>query len=279
MPSPFPGMDPYLEAQNLWPDFHNALATEIRNELNRLLPRPYYALMEARPELGNVEADEPRPRLIVPDVAVARGTRWDEAGGGVAVLAEVAVGRAVSRRYEIRVDTEPYRHPFIEIRDASKGHRLVTLIEFLSPSNKRPGADRRAYEFKQREVLGSDASLIEVDLLRGGDRVAPPLVFSLLLAAIEPPSDYLVLVSVSWDRDASTQGYIAYPAGLREPLPCIEVPLKMGEAQPRLDLQKAFDRAYDGGPYSRGAVDYRGVPEPPLGEGDLGWVRKLIGPV
>jgi hypothetical protein len=52
MPSPFPGMDPYLEAPDIWPDFHDALAGEISSELNRTLPRPYYARLEMRPEVG-----------------------------------------------------------------------------------------------------------------------------------------------------------------------------------------------------------------------------------
>ena len=51
MPSPFPGMDPYLEAPDIWPDFHHALATEIRGELNRLLPAPL--LCTARNAAGN----------------------------------------------------------------------------------------------------------------------------------------------------------------------------------------------------------------------------------
>lgn len=40
MPSPFPGMDPYLEGY-LWPDVHNALASKIRQLLTPLL-RPRY---------------------------------------------------------------------------------------------------------------------------------------------------------------------------------------------------------------------------------------------
>ena len=55
MPSPFPGMDPYLEAPHIWPDLHDALAAEIRNDLNQTLPTPYYARLEMRPELGIIE--------------------------------------------------------------------------------------------------------------------------------------------------------------------------------------------------------------------------------
>src|SRR6266542_250856 len=107
MPSPFPGMDPYLEAPDIWPDVHEALATEIRAVLNALLPMPYYARLELRPE----EA---------PDIIV-------------------------SEDFGTTVRDEALRHSYIEIRDPTRGHHLVTLIEIVSPSNKRPGADRRAY--------------------------------------------------------------------------------------------------------------------------------------
>ena len=68
MPSPFPGMDPYLEAPDTWPDFHDAFAAEIRRELNRVLPQPYYARLAKRPEVGIV-GDEAL-RRIIPDVAI-----------------------------------------------------------------------------------------------------------------------------------------------------------------------------------------------------------------
>lgn len=106
MLSPFPGMDPYLEAPDIWPDFHDALAGAIREGLNRTLPRPYYARTVMRPEIGIV-AERPRT--------------------------------GVSPSVRMRVSNEPLRHHYVEIRDASHGHALVTLIEIASPSNKRPG--------------------------------------------------------------------------------------------------------------------------------------------
>src|SRR3954464_4037517 len=85
MPSPFPGMDPYLEAPDIWPDFHNRLATRISDELNESLPRPYYARLEMRPEIGIVEEGRSRKR-IVPDVVVVRHPHPTLGAGGVAVL-------------------------------------------------------------------------------------------------------------------------------------------------------------------------------------------------
>jgi hypothetical protein len=267
-------MDPYLEAPDIWPDVHNALAAQIRDELNQGLPEPYYARLDVRAELGVVDEDEGGWSVLVPDVAVLSGPRDTGPREGVAVLErprrEVSPGRA------LEVLGERVKHPFVEIRDAKRSHKLVTLIELLSPSNKRPGPDREAYSAKQGEVLESDASLVEIDLLRSGRRVLPSAVLAALVERVQPPPDYLVLVSRAWRRGNPGLGYYAYPFGLREWMPCIGVPLKEGEAEVPLDLQYAFNRMYDGGPYRR-AIDYSRAPEPPLSEADAGWAVEVLG--
>ncbi len=261
MPSPFPGMDPYLEASDIWPDFHDALASEIRTTLNHELPAPYYARLESRPEVGIVEEGRSR-RKIVPDVAVVWQPRANlrETTGATAVLERPRSD--VSASLEVTLQSEPIRHHFVEIRDSSREHKLVTLIEILSPSNKRLGPDREAYRTKQGQVLASDASLIEIDLLRDGQRVLPDLNLSAFLAQLEPSPDYLVLVSRACKRDAVGMGYEVFPCGLREWLPCLPVPLKETEADVLLDLQFVVNRVYEGGPYLRGAVDYSRPPDP-----------------
>ena len=108
--------------------------------------------------------------------------------------------RDVSDWLEITLAGEPVQHYFVEVRDSSRGHKLVTLIEILSPSNKRPGPDRDSYRAKQGEVLASDASLIEIDLLRAGEHVLPDVNLSAFVSQIEPAPDYLVLVSRAWKR-------------------------------------------------------------------------------
>jgi hypothetical protein len=268
-------MDPYLEAFDIWPDLHDALAGEIRNELNQSLPSPYYARLEMRPELGIVEDRGVRQR-IVPDVVVVRPALplSEPESGGVGVLTRSR--REVSKFIDFQTYSERVRHHFVEIRDSSRGHKLITLIEILSPSNKRPGPDREAYERKQSEVLQSDANLIEIDLLRGGRRVLSDLSLAGMIAGLEPAADYLVLVNRAWRRLGEGSDYQVFPVGLREWLPCIPVPLKQGEVEVLLDLQLVFNRAYDGGPYRRGAVDYAGaVPEPALGDEDAAWAGDL----
>jgi hypothetical protein len=221
---PFPGMDPYLEAPDIWPDFHDRLATTLSAMLNAQLPAPYYARLQKRPE-------------------------------------------------DVRIHTDPFQRRFVEIRDAGPGHKLVTLIEIVSPSNKHPGLDRRAYETKQRDVLDSDANLIELDLLRYGRRLLP---YPDLVAAVETlASDYLALLNRSALRQGNWMDYTLYPIHLREPLPCIPVPLAGQDPNVLLDLQVAVNRVYREGPYAR-AIDYSGEPEPPLNEANVAWADELL---
>jgi Protein of unknown function (DUF4058) len=67
MPSPFPGMNPYLEGY-LWPDVHHALASKIRQQLVPKL-RPRYT---ARLEIYLVEDTTPEAEIgiLYPDVEI-----------------------------------------------------------------------------------------------------------------------------------------------------------------------------------------------------------------
>jgi hypothetical protein len=266
-------MDPYLEAPDIWPDFQDALAAAIRVELNRTLPRPYYARLEMRPEIGIVGLEE--PRRVVPGVAIAK-PRQPIAAAHEARLAVVENPRTdISASVQVRIPNEPVRHHFVEIRDASRGHALVTLIEIVSPANKSPGGDRRAYEAKQQEILDSDTSLMELDLLRGGQPVIGGPAVAESAGRLEPTPDYLVAVNRAWQRGPELE-YELFPVLLDEPLPCIPVPLRQTEAEVPLDLQYAFNQAYDGGPYARGAVDYSGPPDPPLRPDLTQWLAACL---
>lgn len=269
MPSPFPGMDPYLEAPDIWPDFHDRLATMISVDLNTTLPDPYYARLEMRPEMG-VVLSEGIPRRIVPDVVVVR--RSEGTGSPVAPVLD-RPRTEISEAIHLTIRTDPIRHHFVEIRDAVRGHKLVTLIEIVSPSNKGRGPDRQAYEEKQREVLHSDASLVELDLLRTGERILP---YAELWEAVEQLGpDYLILINRAAGRRGMVTDYELYPVALTEPLPCIPVPLRAGEQDVPLDLQVVVNRVYDGGPYRR-MIDYTQPPDPPLPDRDAAWAAALL---
>lgn len=271
MPSPFPGMDPYLEHPTVWPDMHDALAAEIRKTLNRALPQPYYAQLGVREEVGIIT--EGTLRRIVPDVTVHRGPAWDDAGGGVAVAAAPRTDLDAYTEVEFFYDRPEVN--FIEIRDGRADHEVVTLIEILSPSNKRAGEDREKYLAKREEILASRTSLIEIDLLRAGDRSWCGPTVNGRIYEFSPPPEYVVLVNRAWRRGVRLS-FQLFPAYLDKPLPVIAVPLREGEAEASLDLQYAFNQMYDGGPYRRGAVDYSGPILPPLDPEPQHWAAECV---
>jgi hypothetical protein len=271
MPSPFPGMDPWLESPDIWPDFHNRFATGLSAWLNRRLPKPYYARLEMRPEVGVVEDEGGYERRIVPDVSVVR-----RPGGDTAVaLADPAV-RAISDSFEVTVFSETGNHAFVEIRDPSQGHHLITLIEIVSPANKNPGPDRDAYLKKQAEVLGSDANLIEIDLLRDGRRTfdAPELMAILANTAKKP--DYVILLNRASKRAANHAAYQVFASVMTDPLPCIPLPLRDGKPEIAVDLQHIFQNVYDDGPYAQGAINYAKPPVPALPSGLTNWAQDCL---
>src|SRR5688500_17169803 len=107
MPSPFPGMDPFLEEVGIFPDLHNSLAAGIRDALNQSLPRGYFARLEARPEIGFTGIDGSDPRKVVPDVTVLRPVTGPAAAGGgsaAAVVEPSAPTRARSYEIDVRDD-------------------------------------------------------------------------------------------------------------------------------------------------------------------------------
>lgn len=236
MPSPFPGMDPWLEAADIWPDFHHSFACKMSALLNSTLRASYYARLRTRPEVGVVDND------------YLAGTVRDEGG----------------------------RHLSIEVRDPRRRHKLITFIDIVSPSNKTAGPDRETYLEKHREVFASDASLIEIDLLRGGRRLLANPRVKQRLSELDPPPDYLVLANRAWTRGEGAGAWDMFAISLREMLPVIAVPLRVNEPEVPLDLQHVFNRAYDAGPYQRGALDYSSPPHPPLAEADYAWARQRM---
>ncbi len=264
MPSPFPGMDPFLEHPAIFPGVHDRLITYLSEALQASLPAPYYAEINERLW---VDASE---RPIGPDVDVLRGDQPKPAGdvgnGGVAVATDVA------QPILITVPLEERRETYLEIRSPLQGgERVVATIEVLSLSNKTPGPKgRELYLQKQREVIDSDSHLVEIDLLRGGTHTsAVPLD---LLRQKAPPYDYHVCVH-AFDKFAT---FAVYTIRLADRLPAVAVPLLPGDGAVEVDLQAVFDRCYDTGPYRR-RVRYEAARlVPPLRAEQLEWVMGIL---
>jgi hypothetical protein len=158
------------------------------------------------------------------------------------------------------IDVDRFSETYIEIRDR-KSRELVTAIELLSPSNKKPGSDRQQYEGKRNRILTSPAHFVEIDLLRGWPRMP---------RRNAPKCDYCVQVSRAEDRPQA--GF--WPIALRDPLPTIPVPLSSGHADVAIDLQAVLHRVYDAAGYA--AYIYEDEPVPPLDAEDAAWVKMRL---
>ena len=121
-------MDPYLEAPRLWPGFHDSLLTYLRDDLQMRLPERYYADHQNRVFLEQAD------RWIVPDVRVTKREGKDS------VPPTLPTSNATPAVL-VAVPELETREPFLEIRDARTGHQVVTVIELLSPDNKRLGTE------------------------------------------------------------------------------------------------------------------------------------------
>lgn len=255
MPSPFPGMDPYLEGR-LWPDVHQELASAIRRQLvPRLLPG-YVALLAVR----TVKDSEPEEEIGVmyPDVGVFR----DRARSGVSAD-DPAVATITPAALTVPTPTPTsVRLVRIELRFVAT-NRLVTAIEVLSPVNKR-GQGLREYRRKRERLRSARVHLLEIDLLRRGARVVP--------GHRVPRCDYLVSLTRARSETADL-----WPLSLRDPLPTVPVPLRKGDGDVPLALGPALKAAYDDAAYQH-SIDYSQPPPPPeLSADDAAWVRQITG--
>jgi hypothetical protein len=265
MPSPFPGMDPYLEDREVFPNLHSTFITYLQEHLQPKLPEPYYAATSRRTWI------EMTDRLVEPDVEVlieARSRPSQRDPDAAVAVAPQTGARAVV----IHVPHDERREAFLEIWAGKRtDRRLVASLEVLSPTNKTPGQrGRDLYRRKQREILDSDVHLVEIDLLRYGRHTTLVPLERLQREAGE--YDYHVCVH----RFDHFEDLVIYPFLLEEPLPKVEVPLLPGDGHVEVDLQAVFNRAYDTGPFRREIKYEQESPDPPLNEGRIKWARELI---
>lgn len=257
MPSPFPGMDPFLENQE-WKDFHTDFNVALRAALVGHIEPRYIVRVERRVYV-EFPSHEDDSRVRLADAAIlVTGAPQTEAttSGGAATAVVPEVG-------EIPMPEEQ-REAYLVIRERET-MEVVTVIETLSPANKRRGDGRRVYLEKRDEILQSQAHLVELDLLRGGERL--PMVTPL------PEGDNYAIVS---RRNRRPQADI-YAWKLPQPLPEIPIPLKKGDPDVMLPLQPVFTTVYDRARYDL-SVDYQAPLDPPFSNAEAEWVAQRVGP-
>jgi hypothetical protein len=259
MPSPFPGMDPYLESPDIWPDVHHELISGIRNALTPRLRPHYVARVELRVYV--TDQDDPGIEVIIPDIRIETspetGTKKVKPSNGMAIA--IAEPEIIPFLVDDEIEIKEAR---LEIRHR-ESDSLVGIIEVMSPTNKVRGSyGRSGFLKKKHEAIESEVHWIEIDLLRAGvpSVTRPPL----------KPSDYRVLM-----YRAPEQRGRYWRFGVRQPLPTIGIPLRGDDPDVPLDLSKVFSEAYDHGAYDL-SVDYRKEPTPDLNEDDVAWADQLL---
>ncbi len=255
MDKPFPGMDPYLERSSRWPDVHTRLITAICDSIVAQLSDNYIAMITPYVTLESVEI-APARQAFVPDVAVLRSAE-PAAGTASAAIAEPPLTSPA------RMDI-PTRYGRIEIRSVTNDI-LITSIELLSPANKRSGAAGiEAYERKRQEIFQSAVHLLEIDLLRGGNRPS--------LARPLPDAAYFVFLSRSYRRPMVD----VWPIALADSIPVVPVPLSYPDPDVALDLNTILQQVYRNARYDR-QIDYREDPPPPeLAPTEATWLDALL---
>lgn len=264
MPSPFPGMDPWLEKRGVFPDFHNRFIAEFSAALNEIIPPPYFTAIGTRVV---IEGDSP-DRFVEPDVDILKppglnGSYAPSGGGGIATAVEVAP-------VTVHVPQDEFTEWLLEVRTGEGDEQLVTSIELLSRSNKRAGGEGRTeYIRKQREMRERRVNMVEIDLLRGGTHTTVvPLAAALRKTG---PFDYHICVyHAEHPKDLED-----YPIRLPQKLPAVTVPLSPGSAAVAVNLQTILDRCYEVGLYAR-RMKYGEPCDPTLTPEQQTWAEGIL---
>ena len=212
MENPFPGMNPFIEGYK-WPPFHVNMIIKMQDALISQLPEGYFIEPETTLYVEETEV-EFRPDIsIVEDATTPYGST-----GGAAVLTPPTKRKVIE---EIKVRS-------LHVIDA-KSKRLVTSVKLLSPTNKK-GDGLRTYRQKRQHLITEGVNLVEIDLLRGGQRADK---------RTKSTSPYLIQVF-----NASNREILEWSVGLLDSLPTVPVPLLYSHAPLVLDLQAAFNTTF-----------------------------------
>lgn len=246
-------MDPFIENQK-WEDFHTSFIAAIRDAIVAAVRPKYVVEVERRIYLETHDPTTPVQSFIA-DAALFKTGReppqpTEDSDGGVAVLTETTL--------EVKTCTIPYieehRETFLTIR-RGKPSEVVTVIELLSPTNKRQGTDgRQQYIEKSSALLKTKTHFVELDLLRCGERT---------LISEPPAGDYFAIISRAERRPLVE----VYGWRLLSRLPTIPIPLAGADPDVKLDLQQAFTSVYDRAGYDY-ALDYQQPVTPALTEAE-----------
>lgn len=259
----FPGMDPYLERRGVWAEVHTGLLVALRHFLTPLLRPKYRVAVAQRVYLDRWPFNEQHSSKSALMGTLETSTVHQRMPGFVALAGPVEADPPLLGELPM---PEEIKERYLEVRD-TKTQEVITAIEILSPTNKESKDGRQQYERKRRKVLASSTSLVEIDLLRGGKPFAMKVVGQNNVKA----SDYRIVISRSWQRPSAD----LYLFSVRQPIPSFLIPLRPGEQEPVLPLNRILHELYDQGGYDL-AIDYTDPADPPLATEDAQWATQLL---
>ncbi|HZG39649.1 MAG TPA: DUF4058 family protein [Nodosilinea sp.] len=249
MHNPFPGMNPYLEQPGLWPQVHNRLIVALADAITPQVAPKYRVSIEERV----YTTTDPLPLVGIADVALAQR-------GDAPRRSESTAQLTPPRRVQVPLPVK-ITERFLEVR-LVQTNLLICVIEVLSPTNKRTGEGRTAYETKRQKILASATHLVEIDLLRSG----------LPLPLGDPNrKPYSILVSRSSDRPNAE----LYEFDLPDPIPYFPVPLQVNDPEPVIDLQQVVNELYTRARLDL-AIDYSQPVKPDLSESEITWITGIL---
>lgn len=268
MPSPFPGMDPFIEINPRWEGFH---AWFVRKLAEQAMPAAQAAgcwidverTIYHRDPDGEVILIGKPDHTVAPDASLPGWKESHEENGGIAVAAPSAVHEKVLDPEDPEAEWQDY----LVVRELEQLQRVLAVVELLSPSNKS-GDYAAKYREKRRRFLLSNAHFMEIDFLRGGANPSRDLFPEL------PRTPYFIFVARKTLAGRNDEGY---PLQLQDPLPVVALPLGAPRPDLPLDLPAAFRAAYDLA-IRRGSIRYQQEtpPPPPLSEADAAWVKQIV---
>jgi hypothetical protein len=264
MSSPFPGMDPYLEDRHIWPGFHHSLAEEIKTQLNQQIGPKYYADVEVRTVMHEVGIAS--QRVIYRDTAVFE--QQSKPPAQPVEMSGTATATPIAPAPVQRPATLPSQTRLRAVRIyVTETAELVTTIEILSPFNKQPGDGLEEYRRKRRAILQSPVHLVELDLLRAGQRPGAEVAY--------PPLDAEYILLVNRATVDETRLSDIWPVTLDQPLPVLPIPLLRPDPDVPLDLNGIIAIVYAKSGYSW-RIDYtQPVPPPELRPETAEWLAQI----
>jgi hypothetical protein len=227
--------------------------TIFAEQLTPLLVPKYVAELNTQLVIDSFGDNPPEIEGALPDVTISQ-TRMLRESSAAAAVATPPLRLRIPAPLETRLITL-----YIRLRE---NERLVTVIELLSPVNKRPGEGRHAYVEKRNAFLNTPVHMVEIDLLRKWPRM--PLEGKL------PKSDYLAVVCDMYERPICG----VWPIGVRQPLPKLPIPLLRPDPPVELEIGPALQTAYERARYDL-RIDYQAPCDPPLSPADAEWATQI----